>query len=67
MRNRDKNDDMPETDTGEFEAAGAGWDPYIFSILGGSERSYSEERRRAPRPLNAERRRARLLSKQQDS
>ncbi len=67
MPDRDKNEDVPETNTGELEATDAGWDPYIFSILGGSERSYPEERRRAPRPLNAERRRARLLSKQQDS
>ncbi len=40
----------------------AGWDPYIFSILADRNRSYADERRRVPRPLNTARRRALLLS-----
>lgn len=67
MRNRDKSDKAPDPEIGDFDASGAGWDPYIFSILSGSNRSYSEERRREPRPLTTERRRTRLLSEKKDS
>jgi hypothetical protein len=45
-------------------SAVTGWDPYIFSILTNSQRSYIEDRRRVPRPLTAARRRALLLSGQ---
>jgi hypothetical protein len=40
----------------------AGWDPYIFSILGKKSPSYGQDRRRIPRPLTAARRRALLLA-----
>ena len=44
------------------DSATAGWDPYIFSIISDKKRTFAEDRRRMPRPLNAERRRALLLS-----
>jgi hypothetical protein len=47
------------------DSAMTGWDPYIFSILTNSQRSYTAERRRVPRPLTAVRRRALLLSGRQ--
>lgn len=46
----------------DFDAASAGWDPYIFNILSKGNRTYIEERRRVPRPLTAVRRRALLLA-----
>ncbi len=46
----------------EDDSAKTGWDPYIFSILAGRDRSYREERRRIPRPMTAMRRRALLLA-----
>jgi hypothetical protein len=46
----------------EDDSVKAGWDPYIFSILAGRDRSYREERRRMPRPMTAMRRRALLLA-----
>lgn len=50
---------FPENDE---DSALTGWDPYIFSILANSQKSYIEERRRVPRPLTAARRRALLIS-----
>ncbi len=44
------------------DSAKTGWDPYIFSILAGRDRSYREDRRRTPRPMTAARRRALLLA-----
>lgn len=45
------------------ESSSAGWDPYIFSIVAGSNRPYREDRRRAPRVNTPTGRRALLLSK----
>lgn len=45
------------------ESSEAGWDPYIFSIVAGPDRPYSEDRRRAPRVNSPTGRRALLLSK----
>ncbi|MDH3512487.1 MAG: hypothetical protein OER85_16695 [Gammaproteobacteria bacterium] len=59
----DKDSDViplfPEKDE---DSAVTGWDPYIFSILANKQRSFSEDRRRVPRPLTAARRRALLLA-----
>ena len=41
----------------------AGWDPYIFAITADTNRIYSEERRRLPRPLTATYRRALLIAR----
>jgi len=46
----------------EEDSAISGWDPYIFSIMSDTGRTYKEERRRMPRPLTAFRRRALLIA-----
>ena len=58
------NDVIPLFPDKDDDSAVTGWDPYIFSILTDSQRSYMEDRRRVPRPLTAARRRALLLSGQ---
>lgn len=45
------------------ESSNAGWDPYIFSIIAKSKRSFAEDRRRAPRMNTPMGRRALLLAK----
>ena len=44
------------------DAEVSGWDPYIFSMVANENRGFREDRRRAPRPLNAARRRALILA-----
>jgi len=65
MKSDKDSDVIPLFPDKDEDSAVAGWDPYIFSILTNSERSYIEDRRRVPRPLTAARRRALLLSGQQ--
>ncbi len=62
MSTNNENDVIPLFPDQEDDSAKAGWDPYIFSILAGRDRSHREERRRIPRPLTATRRRALLLA-----
>lgn len=50
-------------DQSDDASENAGWDPYIFAILAGSNRAYREDRRRAPRLNTPTGRRALLLSK----
>jgi hypothetical protein len=45
------------------DAAAAGWDPYIFSIIASDNTTFTEERRRVPRVNTPARRRALLISK----
>lgn len=50
-------------DLSDDEAATAGWDPYIFSMVADADRPYRQDRRRAPRVNTPTSRRALLLSK----
>jgi hypothetical protein len=62
MKTHKECDVIPLFSGQEDDSANTGWDPYIFSILAGRNRSYSEERRRVPRPNTTMRRRALLLA-----
>ncbi len=62
MKTHNACDVIPLFPDQEDDAAIAGWDPYIFSIVAGRDRAYREERRRLPRPLTAQGRRALLLA-----
>lgn len=54
--------ESPAANDNDFDALSAGWDPYIFAILAGMDRTHAKERRRMPRPLTTVRRRALLLA-----
>lgn len=51
----------------EEESQVSGWDPYIFEMVANENRGFREDRRRAPRPLNAARRRALILAARRKS
>ena len=66
MTTRKPCDVIPMFPEAEKQADLSGWDPYIFSIIANADAGHRSERRRVPRPLTPARRRALILSSEEN-